>query len=113
MLEVLTNPLGLTLHVAQMACGSLDKLQLCAGWRQCSNRLLNVGVFRTLCDDSPEALIGRGGASEVDAYFVVVGHHRRSAIDRLWHGSVDHTLLDRLPCSLFVSVSRSAANRSS
>lgn len=52
-------------------------------------------------------------ASEVGADFVVVGHHRRSAIDRWWHGSVGHTLLDRLPCSLFVSMARAVANRSS
>lgn len=52
-------------------------------------------------------------ASEVGADFVVVGHHRRSAIDRWWHGSVGHSLLDRLPCSLFVSMPRAAANRSS
>lgn len=52
-------------------------------------------------------------ASEVGADFVVVGHHRRSAIDRWWHGSVGHALLDRLPCSLFVSMPRAASNRSS
>ena len=52
-------------------------------------------------------------ASEVGADLVVVGHHRRSAIDRWWHGSVGHSLLDRLPCSLFVSMPRAAANRSS
>lgn len=51
-------------------------------------------------------------ASEVGADVVVVGHHRRSAIDRWWHGSVGHSLLDRLPCSLFVSMPRAAANRS-
>lgn len=36
-------------------------------------------------------------ASEVGADFVVVGHHRRSAIERWWHGSIGHSLLDRLP----------------
>lgn len=62
--------------------------------------------------EEPAEAIGQF-ASEVGADFVVVGHRRRSAIDRWWHGSVGHTLLDRLPCSLFVSMSRSAANRSS
>jgi nucleotide-binding universal stress UspA family protein len=52
-------------------------------------------------------------AREVGADVVVVGHHRRSAIDRWWHGSVGHSLLDRLPCSLFVSMPRAAANPSS
>ncbi len=52
-------------------------------------------------------------ASEVGADFVVVGHHRRSTIDRWWHGSVSHSLVDQLPCSLFISMPRAAANRSS
>jgi nucleotide-binding universal stress UspA family protein len=52
-------------------------------------------------------------ASEIGADLVVVGHHRRTAFDRWWHGSVGHSLLDRLPCSLFVSMPRAAANRSS
>jgi nucleotide-binding universal stress UspA family protein len=52
-------------------------------------------------------------AREVGADVVVVGHHRRSAIDRWWHGSVGHSLLDRLPCSLFVSMPRAAAHPSS
>jgi len=51
-------------------------------------------------------------ASEIGADLVVVGHHRRSAIDRWWHGSIGHTLLDRLPCSLFVSMPRAAASHS-
>ncbi|MDD3610327.1 MAG: universal stress protein [Halothiobacillaceae bacterium] len=43
---------------------------------------------------------------EVGADLVIVGHHRRSALDRWWRGSVGHSLLDKLPCSLFVSMPR-------
>jgi nucleotide-binding universal stress UspA family protein len=61
--------------------------------------------------EEPAEAIGQF-AREVGADFVVVGHHRRSAMDRWWHGSVGHSLLDRLQCSLFVSMPRAAAIRS-
>ena len=52
-------------------------------------------------------------ASAIGADLVIVGHHRRSAIDRWWHGSIGHSLLDRLPCSLLVAMPREAPARSS
>jgi len=51
-------------------------------------------------------------ARKVGADLVIVGHHRRSALDRWWRGSVGHSLLDQLPCSLFVSMPREAAGDS-
>jgi nucleotide-binding universal stress UspA family protein len=45
-------------------------------------------------------------ARELAADLVIIGHHRRSALDRWWSGSVGHSLLDHLPCSLFVSMPR-------
>lgn len=51
-------------------------------------------------------------AHEVGADLVIVGHHRRTGLDRWWHGSVSHSLLDQLPCSLFVSMPREAAGGS-
>jgi nucleotide-binding universal stress UspA family protein len=45
-------------------------------------------------------------ARETGADLVVIGHHRRSAFDRFWHGSVGHSILDQLPCSLFISMHR-------
>ena len=46
-------------------------------------------------------------AAEVEADLVVVGHRRRGPLDRWWHGSVGHSLLDSLPCSLLVAMPRS------
>jgi len=55
--------------------------------------------------DSPAIAIG-DFAREVAADLVIVGHHRRSAIQRWWYGSVGHSLLDHLPCSVLVSMPR-------
>jgi nucleotide-binding universal stress UspA family protein len=60
-----------------------------------------TGILRT--DKSPIEAIG-AVARETCADLVIIGHHRRSAIDRWWHGSVGHSLLDYLPCSLFISM---------
>jgi nucleotide-binding universal stress UspA family protein len=60
-----------------------------------------TGILKT--DESPVEAIG-AVAHETGADLVVVGHHRRSALDRWWRGSVGHSLLDRLPCSLLVSM---------
>lgn len=62
-----------------------------------------TGILRT--DESPVEVIG-AVARETGADLVVIGHHRRSALDRWWRGSVGHSLLDQLPCSLFVSMPR-------
>ena len=51
-------------------------------------------------------------ARKVGADLVIVGHHRRTTLDRWWRGSVGHSLLDQLPCSLFVSMPREAAGDS-
>lgn len=45
-------------------------------------------------------------ARETGADLVIVGHHQRSTLDRWWCGSVGHSLLDHLPCSLLVSMRR-------
>jgi nucleotide-binding universal stress UspA family protein len=62
--------------------------------------------------EDPAEAIG-AFAGKVEADLVIVGHHRRSALDRWWRGSVGHSLIDQLPCSLFVSMPREAANHSS
>src|SRR5512142_3246967 len=54
-------------------------------------------------DESPARAIG-DYAREVKANLVIVGHHQRSAVKRWWYGSVGHSLLDHLPCSLLVSM---------
>ena len=61
--------------------------------------------------EAPTEAIG-DFAGKVGADLVVVGHHRRSAFDRWWRGSVGHSLLDQLPCSQFVSMPREAASGS-
>ena len=43
-------------------------------------------------------------ASEAGADLVIIGHHHRSAFSRWWRGSVGHSLLDQLSCSLLVSM---------
>ena len=62
--------------------------------------------------EEPAEVIG-AFAGKVEADLVIVGHRRRSALDRWWRGSVGHSLIDQLPCSLFVSMPREAANHSS
>lgn len=69
-------------------------------------RLRQAGVEATgilRIDESPVEAIG-AVARETGADLVVIGHHRRSAFDRWWRGSVGHSLLDHLPCSLFISM---------
>ena len=61
--------------------------------------------------EAPAEAIG-AFARKVGADLVIVGHHRRSALDRWWRGSVGHSLLDQLPCSLFVSMPRETAGGS-
>jgi len=60
-----------------------------------------TGILRT--DESPVEAIA-AIARETRADLVVIGHHRCSAFDRWWRGSVGHSLLDQLPCGLFVSM---------
>lgn len=71
------------------------------------------GILRM--DESPIEAIA-AVALETEADLVVIGHHRRQAFDRWWRGSLGHSLLDHLPCSLFVSMpggatKKAAANR--
>lgn len=66
-----------------------------------------TGILRT--DELPVEAIS-AVARETGADLVVVGHHRRSALDRWWRGSVGHSLLDHVPCSLFVSMPHSTSN---
>ena len=77
-------------------------------------RLREAGLDATgsirIWEAPAEAIVAFAGKVEAD--LVIVGHHRRSALDRWWRGSVGHSLLDQLPCSLFVSMPREAAGDS-
>jgi nucleotide-binding universal stress UspA family protein len=42
-------------------------------------------------------------AREIGADLVVVGYHRRSAIERWWSGTSGAYLVDHIPCSLLVA----------
>jgi len=42
-------------------------------------------------------------AEGIDADLIVVGHHSRGALARWWQGSLSHSLLDRVRCSLLVA----------
>ena len=50
-------------------------------------------------------------ARETCADLVIVGHHQRSPFARWWCGSVGHSLLDHLPCSLLVAMPRTPASQ--
>lgn len=63
--------------------------------------LNTTGAIR-MWEDPSEAIAEF--ASEVGADLVIVGHHRCTAFERWWRGSNTHSLLDVLPCSLFVSM---------
>jgi len=65
-----------------------------------------TGTLKTWVD--PSQAIG-AFAQETGADLVVIGHHRRSTLERWWRGSVGHHLLDHLPCSLLVSMHDEAA----
>lgn len=67
-----------------------------------------TGTLKTWVD--PSQAIG-AFAQETGADLVVIGHHRRSTLERWWRGSVGHHLLDHLPCSLLVSMHDDAAKR--
>ena len=67
-----------------------------------------TGTLKTWED--PSQAIG-AFAQETGADLVVIGHHRRSTLERWWRGSVGHHLLDHLPCSLLVSMHDDAAKR--
>ncbi len=76
-------------------------------------RLRQAGIDATgsvRIGEDPAQAIG-AVAREMGADLVVIGHHRRSAFDRWWRGSVGHSLLDHLPCSLFVSMPREAGGK--
>lgn len=69
-------------------------------------RLRQVGLDATgllRVWEEPNGAIG-AFAREIDADLVVIGHHQRSAFSRWWRGSVSHSLLDQLSCSLLVSM---------
>ena len=67
-----------------------------------------TGAIRTW-EEPNEAIVHF--ASEVSADLVIVGHRRCSAFARWWRGSSAHSLLDELPCSLFVSMPRSETRK--
>lgn len=72
-------------------------------FRECG---LNVTGAVRMWEDPNEAIADFAG--EIGADLVIVGHRRRSALDRWWRGSVGHSLLDQLPCSLYVAMPRGA-----
>jgi nucleotide-binding universal stress UspA family protein len=67
-----------------------------------------TGVMRVW--EEPAQAIG-AFAREVGADLVIVGHHQRSAFSRWWRGSVGHSLLDQLPCSLLISMQGDVAKQ--
>jgi nucleotide-binding universal stress UspA family protein len=71
-----------------------------------SEKGLSVTGSIRMWEEPNEAIVDF--AQEIGADLVIVGHHRRSALNRWWCGSVGHSLLDNLPCSLFVAMPRVA-----
>lgn len=74
-------------------------------------RMHEAGIAATghlQTDAAPAQAIG-AFAAEVGADLIIVGHHRRSTLQRWWYGSVGHALLDHVPCSIFVSMPKSSS----
>jgi nucleotide-binding universal stress UspA family protein len=95
--------------------------ELLAGDRAAVQAILDEGVSRMRqagieatghlqTDEEPAKAIG-AFAANVSADLIIVGHHRRTAIQRWWHGSVGHALLDHVPCSVFVSMPKGSSPR--
>lgn len=64
------------------------------------NRLGFTPQGRLVTGDPPEEI--RAYAREVQADLVVVGHRRRSLLERWWSGSSNAYLVDQIDCSLLV-----------
>lgn len=54
-------------------------------------------------DEEPAKAIA-AFAAEKGADLIIIGHHPHPALSRWWHDSVGHSLLDHVPCSVFVSM---------
>ncbi len=83
-----------------------DRAALHAILEEGIRRMRQVGIQATghlQIDEAPAKAIG-AFAGEVGADLIIVGHHRRSTLERWWYGSVGHALLDHVPCSVFVSM---------
>ena len=110
LLAVIPTPPALAMVGGQLPHGLLEKELASANAvlekGVCSLRdkgLKVTGTIRTW-EEPGEAIIHF--AHETGADLVIVGHHRRSIFDRWWCGSVGHSLLDHLPCSLLVAMPR-------
>jgi nucleotide-binding universal stress UspA family protein len=76
------------------------------GLAHLSEKGLSVTGSIRMWEEPNEAIVDF--AHEIGADLVIVGHHRRSTLNRWWCGSVGHSLLDNLSCSLFVAMPRLA-----
>ena len=98
---------GVGVQLAESAhAGVLDEqqAQLRAIFEEGVEKLKRLGfapVARLVAGDPAEEI--RAFASEVGADLVVVGHRRRSLLERWWAGPSGAYLSDRLDCSLLVS----------
>ncbi len=112
LLAVVPAPPALALAVGPLPDGLLEretaerKEVLDKGVERLRERGLNISGTLRMWEDPTEAIADF--ADEIGADLVIVGHHRRSALDRWWCGSVGHSLLDQLPCSLYVAMPRGA-----
>lgn len=108
LLAVVPPPPPMTLAAGPLPEGLLEEEQsrLGAILEEGLERLRQAGVDATgslrVWEEPNEAI--SSFARETGADLVIIGHQRRSGFDRWWRGSVGHSLLDQLPCSLFVSM---------
>jgi nucleotide-binding universal stress UspA family protein len=116
LLAVIPSPPALSMVAGPLPEGLLEKEtdRINAVLEQGVSHLRDNGLQVTgtvrMWEEPTEAIASF--ARETDADLVIVGHHQRATFDRWWHGSVGHSLLDRLPCSLFVSMPRNAVKQS-
>jgi nucleotide-binding universal stress UspA family protein len=86
-----------------------------------SRKILNEGIERlkrdglpatgTLTDGPSPARDIADVARRIGADLIVIGHHDRNFLARLWHGSVGEQLIAEAPCSVLVAISPAAANK--
>jgi len=81
-----------TRHLQQVLEEGVDKLR---------QRGLHTEASLRHGDPSREIL---ALAETIDADLIVLGHHRRNALARWWHGAVDADILADAPCSLLIAI---------
>jgi nucleotide-binding universal stress UspA family protein len=84
-----------------------------------TRRILDEGVAQFRADGlDADGTLTRGpdpahdiaeAARDIGADLIVIGHHARGGLARLWHGSVGANLIAQAPCSVLIAIAPDAA----